>query len=166
MADGERVKHLTGNVSDNVVRSEIERLENILIDIEHSEIYMCEEFNKSEIGQITEMFLRNMGEQITSLDYDIVAKFIYIVSNILETNRQNISLNKMIDEHKIGKLNRLREFKEATIVELQDLLAFLQALIDSKNQQDMIAITIKDLYKEHMDTYVYTMLTDLWSDWE
>lgn len=81
MADGEKVDQLVGGI--NPAQLEIDRLKKVLNAMVDCEIKLCTEFGNLEIGQITETFLYDKGEQLTCMDHSKVTKLMHIVNEIL-----------------------------------------------------------------------------------
>lgn len=166
MADGEKVDQLVAGISNNAIQLEIERLKKVLYSMRDYEIMICTEFGNLEIGQITETFLHNKDEQLTCMDHSKVTKLMQIVNAILETNRQKISINKMILEQNVPTKEKFNELKETTINELLELDTFLKKLIDVKNYRNLIEEAINSTYEENNDFAINRMLSELWSDSE
>lgn len=166
MADGENVNQLVVERSTNSSKTETTQLEMALSNVRDSEIKMCAEFDNLKGGHITETFFRSKSEKLTRMDHSEVIKLLFKVNEILETNRQKIYINKIIQKENLPNKKIFAELKEATINELLEINTFLKKLIDLKNHKALLMEAILSKDQENSCVTIYNMFMELWSDSE
>lgn len=155
-------------MSDDPQTLSNEQLNNILCRLLIRETEIRRRFVNSEIGQVTEAFLKEKGEKLFNISIEKLNRFIFIVNEVYEKNRQISNVNKMIRDNTVSTKD-FDELNEDVVKGLQDLRKFSQQMIDLKNEryvlEELINYTCENKNINNL-SIISEMLMEFWSDSE
>lgn len=141
------------SVSNDVIDSEIERLEKVFYGLKGQEIEISNQLTNMNISQEYDTFPKIIDEDWMMIESLDLKRIIDKLDDKIEERRQILNINriknKIIQEQdeSIGNLDELNE--NTKLHELQCLKDLLQKLVDLKNEQSVLIELIKPLQNKN-----------------